>query len=277
MGEEFFASGILSDNNGTNCYNEYCVKSTLYVKVIGTIIFLVVWPFIVLDIKWVPLGRPAAALMGGLLMVVFVVAPQGQVYAILGDKGNLQTLFLLVGMMMLSYYYDREGMLQYLSMLIFGKNRPFKSVLWKVCALSAVLSTIITNDASCLVLTPLLLTEHMKQGRSKLEYPPLLLGIATSANIGSSSTFFGNPQNAFIAANSRGQVSLLIFFVTTLPAAILGMVVSVVLLYLCYYRGIWPKKIDGDDGVTEGILMEMSNTSLYQNPMETLTQGMTHL
>jgi len=88
----------------------------------------------------------------------------------------------------------------------------------------------------------------MKQGRSSLEYPPLLLGITTSANIGSLSTFFGNPQNAFIAANSRGQVSLLIFFITTLPAAIVGMVVSVLLLYLCYYRIVWPKAgIDYDN------------------------------
>ena len=247
MSEEIFSS-VNSSSNETNCYNHYCVQSTLYVKIAGTVIFVLVWPFIVLDIKWVPLGRPAAALMGALLMVVFAVAPQDQVYAILGDKGNLQTLFLLIGMMMLSYYYDREGILQYVALLIFGKNKPFRSILWKVCVLSAVLSAIITNDAACLVLTPLLLSEHMKQGRSSLEYPPLLLGIATSANIGSSSTFFGNPQNAFIAANSRGKVSLLIFFITTLPAAIVGMAVSVLMLYLCYYRVIWPKKkVEADD------------------------------
>lgn len=241
MDEEFYVNTNLSDN-GTNCYNDYCVESTLYLKVMGTVIFLLVWPFIVLDIKWLPLGRPAAALMGAVLMVVFVVVPQEQVYAILGGKGNLQTLFLLIGMMLLSYYYDREGILQYITLWIFGKNKPFKNVLWKVCVLSAILSAIITNDATCLVLTPLLMAEHIKQERPRSEYPPLLLGIATSANIGSSATFFGNPQNAFIAANSRGQVSLLIFFITTLPAAIIGMVISVSLLYLCYFKVIWPKR-----------------------------------
>ncbi len=252
MSEEFLNTN-LSDNE-TNCYNNYCVKSTLYLKIMGTIIFVLVWPFIVLDIKWVPLGRPAAALLGGMLMVVLAVTPQDQVYAILGDKGNLQTLFLLIGMMMLSYYYDREGILQYVALIIFGKNKPFKSILWRVCVLTAILAAIITNDAACVVLTPLILTEHMKQGRSKREYPPLLLGIATSANIGSSATFFGNPQNAFIAANSRGQVSLLIFFVTTLPAAIVGMCVSLLLLYLCYYRVIWPRKLEYDDGsVTDSL------------------------
>ncbi len=236
--------------NASNCCNDsfcyedvgYCVPSTIYRKVLGTIIFVVVWPFIVLDIKQFPLGRPAAALLGATLMVVFAVVPQEQVYIILGERGNLQTLFLLVGMMLLSYYYDREGILNYVSLYIFGKKKPFKHVLWKVCVLSAALSAIITNDATCVVLTPLLLAEHVRQGRSKKEYAPLLLGIATSANIGSASTFFGNPQNAFIASNSKGQISLLIFFITTLPAAVIGLVISVFILYLCYFRTVWPKK-----------------------------------
>lgn len=236
-----------NDSNASNnsiCYPEidYCVESTIYRKVLGTIIFLVVWPFIVLDIKKFPLGRPAAALVGATLMVMFSVVPQRQVYIILGNKENLQTLFLLFGMMLLSYYYDREGILSFISLYIFGKDKPFKHVLWKVCVLSAVLSAIITNDATCVVLTPLLLKEHAKQERSKKEYAPLLLGIATSANIGSASTFFGNPQNAFIASNSQGQVSLFIFFITNLPAAVLGMVISVLVLYFCYFRTVWPKR-----------------------------------
>lgn len=242
MAEEFILQS--NSSNGTNCYGDYCVESTIYRKVMGTILFVAVWPFIVLDIKQFPLGRPAAALVGAVLMVLFVIVPQEQVYVILGERGNLQTLFLLIGMMLLSYYYDREGMLQYITLWIFGQNKPFRHVLWKVCVLSAVLSAIITNDATCLVLTPLFLAEHIKQERSKAEYPPLLLGIATSSNIGGVATFFGNPQNAFIAANSRGQVSLLIFFVTTLPAAIMGMGISIALLYLCYFRTVWPKRGD---------------------------------
>lgn len=236
--------GNTTAGNGTNCYDDYCIQSTIYRKVMGTILFVAVWPFIVLDIRQFPLGRPAAALVGAVLMVLFAVVPQNQVYIVLGERGNLQTLFLLIGMMLLSYYYDREGMLQYITLWIFGKNKPFKHVLWKVCVLSAVLSAIITNDATCLVLTPLLLAEHIKQERPKSEYPPLLLGIATSSNIGGAATFFGNPQNAFIAANSRGQVSLLIFFITTLPAAIMGMVISICFLYLCYFRVMWPKRND---------------------------------
>ena len=241
---EFLGNVSGNETVASNCYGDYCVESTLYRKIMGTIVFVMVWPFIVLDMKCFPLGRPATALLGAVLMVLFFVVPQEQVYIVLGEQGNLQTLFLLIGMMLLSYYYDREGILKYIALWIFGKNKLFKHVLWKVCVLSAVLSAIITNDAACVVLTPLFLTEHIRQKRPKSEYPPLLLGIATSANIGSASTFFGNPQNAFIAANSNGEVSLLIFFVTTLPAAVLGMAISIALLYLCYFRTTWPKKHD---------------------------------
>ena len=176
-----------NDSNVTSamvCTYDYCVEDTLYRKIMGSILFFIVWPFIVLDMKWFPLSRPAAALVGATFMVIFLVVPQDQVFHILGDRSNLQTICLLLGMMLLSYYYDREGLLRIVALWIFGSNRPFKHVLWKICALSAILSAIITNDATCLVITPLLVNEHMKQKRSEKELPPLLLGIATSANIG---------------------------------------------------------------------------------------------
>ena len=101
-----------NDSNVTSamvCTYDYCVEDTLYRKIMGSILFFIVWPFIVLDMKWFPLSRPAAALVGATFMVIFLVVPQDQVFHILGDRSNLQTICLLLGMMLLSYYYDREG------------------------------------------------------------------------------------------------------------------------------------------------------------------------
>ncbi|XP_003386169.1 PREDICTED: putative transporter arsB [Amphimedon queenslandica] len=221
---------------------EVCAANdpNLYIKIMGTIIFVVVWPFIVLDMKWFPLGRPAAALLGGVLMVVFNIVSQAEVYEIEGEKGNLQTMFLLVGMMILSYYFDREGLLRLVSLWIFGHgNKPFHAILWKVCILSAALSAFVTNDATCLVVTPLLLSAFCKQGRNRKELLPLCLGIATSANIGSAATVFGNPQNAFIA--SAAGVALIDFFIAELPAALIGTAVSIGLLYIFFFRIIFKK------------------------------------
>ena len=114
--------------------------ASIYTKVLGSIIFVVVWPFIVLDMKWFPLGRPAAALVGAAFMVVFNVVSQTEVYEIQGEIGDMQTIFLLVGMMMLCYYFDREGLLRLVALRVFGgADKPFKHILWKVSSQSYLL------------------------------------------------------------------------------------------------------------------------------------------
>ena len=65
----------------------------VYVQIVGSIVFVIVWP---LNIKLFPLGRPAAALAGASMMVIFSIVSQDEVYEIEGRHGNLQTLFLLV-------------------------------------------------------------------------------------------------------------------------------------------------------------------------------------
>lgn len=235
-------------------------QTEVWVQVIGAILFFLVWPFIVLDMKWFPLGRPAAALVGATLMVIFNIVGQLEVYAIEGAMGNLQALFLLIGMMLLSYYFDREGLLRMVGLWVFGKNKDvkFRFVLWKVCILAAVLAAFITNDATCLVLSPLFIGEFLKQGRPKRELLPLCLGIATSANIGSASTIFGNPQNAFIASASE-FVTLIDFFIALLPAAIVGMCISIGFLYLIFIREIFFQKGDDDDEeAPKGTNLEMA-------------------
>ena len=207
----------------------------LYRQIVGTVFFVLVWPIVVFDIKRFPLGRPAAALLGGALMVIFYVVTQDAAYTIVGREDSLKTLFLLIGMMMLSHYFDREGVLQFAALRVLGRGgAPFRSVLWKVCLTTGCLAALITNDAACLVITPLLLTEHKRQERDQKELWPLCLAIATSANIGSAATFFGNPQNAFIA--SAAGVSLSQFLVSLSPAAVLGLLLNTALLYVYSFR-----------------------------------------
>ena len=245
--------------NGTDAPDKVsCISQTpIYVTVLGTILFFIVWPFVVLDMKWFPLGRPAAALVGAALMVIFHVVGQLEVYRIEGAMGNLQALYLLIGMMLLSYYFDREGLLRKVALFIFGKSqdKPLRFILWKVCLLAAVLAAFITNDATSLVLSPLMFREFVKQKRPKREYLPLALGLATSANIGSASTVFGNPQNAFIA--SAGNVALISFLITLLPAALIGICLSVGLLHLIFIREIFFSKGADDEEAQKGDNLEM--------------------
>ena len=77
-------------SNSSNDTDPCAVESPgLYIQIIGTVVFVVVWPFIVLDMKWFPLGRLAAALVGAMLMVLFQVVTQDDVYVVEGRVGNL--------------------------------------------------------------------------------------------------------------------------------------------------------------------------------------------
>jgi Na+/H+ antiporter NhaD/arsenite permease-like protein len=206
----------------------------MHVRVLGTTVFVLAWPFIVFDIAPIPIGRPTAAMAGGMFMVICRVFTQNQVYEIIGERDNLQTLYLLIGMMILSYFFEREGILQAMLIKSFRADQPFHKILWKVCVMSGALAAFVTNDAACVILTPLLLEEHRKQGRSNKELLPFCLAIATSANIGSAATVFGNPQNAYIA--SKAHVNLAVFFRAILPASIVGVAINIGLLYLMSWK-----------------------------------------
>ena len=243
-------SGNDTDMMGGGSDDTFCKNDPgLYVQIMGTIIFFTIWPLVVLDTKYFPLGRPAAALTGACFMVIFNIISQDEIYAIEGKMGNLQALFLLVGMMTMSYYFDREGLLRMVALYIFGEGKPMKAVLWRVCLLAGIMAAFITNDATALVLSPLLFTEFIRQGRPKRELLPLALGIATSANIGSSATVFGNPQNAFIS--SAASIPLIDFFTALLPAAILGLGISIGMLHLIFIRELF-FKAKPDEEETDG-------------------------
>ena len=204
--------------------------------VVGSLCYIVIWPCLVCDFKCLPFGRIAAVLFGSVLMTLVLVLTQEEVYCVLGRRNSLQTLCLLLGMMLFAYYLEREGLLSLVLKPLMKKDRSFYAILWIICLMSGTLSALITNDATCVLLTPLILLEHRRQKRSKREFLPLLLGIATSANIGSAATVMGNPQNAYIAANIGLNLSQT--FLTLFPAAIVGLFLNTVLLYLytyCFY------------------------------------------
>ena len=258
----------------TDSGDDFCKDSPgLYVQIMGTILFFVAWPLVVLDTKYFPLGRPAAALTGACFMVIFNIISQDEIYAIEGKMGNLQALFLLVGMMMMSYYFDREGLLRMVALYVFGEDKPLKSVLWRVCILAGVMAAFITNDATSLVLSPLLFTEFLRQGRPKREFLPLALGIATSANIGSSATVFGNPQNAFIS--SAASIPLIDFFTALLPAAILGLAISIGMLHLIFFRELFrPAPADEEEEPAEKVELDQVAQSATSIPEERHTMAM---
>ena len=227
--------------NETTTPPEVDMFPNIYRTVAGSCIFILVLPFVLFHFKFFPVRTTMAVLLGAMLMVTFNVITQSEVYEIIGKRYNLTTIFLLLGMALIAEYFEREQLVGKLLRIFLKSEQHFINYLVRVCVFSFVLSMIFTNDGCCLLLTPVLLRCWEEQERSRNELETLLLGVATSANIGSVTTVFGNAVLALISARTYSKeignfsVDLLTCFQYLLPPAIVCFWINFV--FLCgHYR-----------------------------------------
>ena len=126
-------------------------------------------------LKVLPLNRPAAALLGAVLMVAFGVLTPEQVYR----SVDYDTLVLLLGMMLISAYLFLAGFFDWAADWILRMAKTPQSLLFYLIVTSGTLSALLVNDTVCLMLTPLVVAVMV---RGKLPLPPYLLALAMSAN-----------------------------------------------------------------------------------------------
>lgn len=166
------------------------------------------------QLKILPLNRPAAALLGTVLMVAFGVLTPEQAYKAV----DYDTLVLLLGMMIISAYLCLAGFFDWAADWILRRARTPNALLLYLILASGVLSALLVNDVICLMLTPLVVAVIV---RGKLPLPPFLLALAMSANLGSVATLVGNPQNMIIGHLSK--IPFLRFSASLAPVAIAGL------------------------------------------------------
>jgi Na+/H+ antiporter NhaD/arsenite permease-like protein len=197
---------------------------------VATVIFsftylLIAWP----HMRALPIGRPAAALLGAVLMVVLgVLAPEKAYDAIDGN-----TLVLLVALMALSTYLEEAGLFARLAELATTSRIGPRGLLTALVLVSGLLSAILLNDTVCLFLTPVVCSVCV---RRKLPLGPYLLALATSSNIGSAATLVGNPQNILIG--SLGPLDFLGYLRICGPATLVGLLANVALVQLMFGRSL---------------------------------------
>ena len=172
-------------------------------------------------LKILPLNRPAAALLGAVLMVAFGVMTPRQVY----EAVDYDTLVLLLGMMLFTTYLFLAGFFDWAADFVLRVARTPQRLLLYLILVAGLLSALLVNDTVCLMFTPLLVAVI---NRGKLPLAPYLLALAMSANIGSVATLVGNPQNMIIG-NLSG-ISFVRFSMALLPAAVVGLLIQYAVL-----------------------------------------------
>ncbi|KAL2556093.1 Divalent ion symporter [Forsythia ovata] len=215
--------------------------------VLGSIAFAIFWVLAVFPaVPFMPIGRTAGSLLGAMLMVIFQVITPDQAYAAI----DLPILGLLFGTMVVSVYLEKADMFMYLGKLLSWKSKGAKDLLCRICLISAISSAFFTNDTSCVVLTEFVLKIARQQN---LPPHPFLLALASSANIGSSATPIGNPQNLVIAVQSK--ISFGSFLFGIFPAMLVGVFVNALVL-LCMYWKLLSVHKDEEDATMEVVAEE---------------------
>lgn len=174
-----------------------------------------------------PIGRPAGALLGAVLMVALgVLAPAEALDAVDGA-----TLVLLFAMMLLSAYLERSGLFDRLVRFAVARSGGPRGLLLATAVAPGVLSAFLLNDAVCLFLAAPLVSLCADR---RLPFAPYLLALATSANIGSAATLVGNPQNMIVG--SLSGYGFVPFMLAVGPAALVGLAINAALLFLVFGR-----------------------------------------
>ena len=180
------------------------------------------WPRLKLD-------RAGISLVGATLLVVLGTVSYDEA----ARAVDTRTLVLLFGMMIIVAFLRASGFFdQVIHWTLERIDRPLP-VLALTIALSGVLSAFLVNDVICIAFTPLILRIA---ARLKLNPIPYLLALATAANIGSSGTIIGNPQNMIIG--SLSQIPYARFAARLMPPAMIGLVLDFLLIAFLY-RGNW--------------------------------------
>ncbi len=172
-------------------------------------------------LKILPLNRPAAALVGAVLMVCSGVMTPDQAYRAV----DYDTLVLLLGMMLISAYLFMGGFFDWAADRILRIAGSPQKLLLLLILTSGSLSALLVNDTVCLMLTPLVVAVMVRGG---LPLTPYLLALAMSANLGSVATLVGNPQNMIIGHLSK--IPFLHFSFSLLPVALVGLAINYLVL-----------------------------------------------
>jgi Na+/H+ antiporter NhaD/arsenite permease-like protein len=210
--------------------------NTQHKEILALIIFGITYVLISgRQLKVLPLNRPAAALLGAVLMVALDVLTPEQAYRAV----DYDTLVLLLGMMIISAYLSLAGFFDWAADWVLRRAQTAEWLLVYLILTSGILSALLVNDVVCLMLTPLVVAVMV---RGKLPLAPYLLALAMSANIGSVATLVGNPQNMIIGHLSR--IPFLRFSAALLPVAIVGLAIQYLVLRIGFRRILRQTRIE---------------------------------
>jgi Na+/H+ antiporter NhaD/arsenite permease-like protein len=163
---------------------------------------------------WLRMNRATIALVGATVLVAMNAVSLPEAYAAL----DLDTLTLLFAMMIINANLRLAGFFGLVGGRVVGWARSPRQLLALIMVAGGVCSALFLNDTIVLMFTPVVLEIVLTLRRDPIPY---LIGLVTAANIGSTATITGNPQNMLIGIAS--QIPFVTFTAYLLPVAVVGL------------------------------------------------------
>jgi len=134
-------------------------------------------------------------------------------------------------MSLISAYLYLAGFFEWTADWVLRVAKTPQRLLFYLTLTASALSALLVNDTICLMLTPLVVAVVV---RGRLPLLPYLLALAMSANIGSTCTLVGNPQNMIIGHLSK--IPFTSFSLSLLPVAVAGLAVEFAILSFAFRK-----------------------------------------
>jgi Na+/H+ antiporter NhaD/arsenite permease-like protein len=198
---------------------------TLYHYISLFVIILTLYGIAVGSYPAFRMNRATIALVGAAVLIFIGSISLQQAY----DSIDLNTILLLFSMMIINGNLRICGFFKLLSTKIISLAKSPNQLLALIIFSSGFLSAFFLNDTIVIIFTPLVIEVTKTLKRNPIPY---LIALVTAANIGSSATIIGNPQNMIIGVSSGIPFTKYALFQT--PPAILGLLIVWVVITLIY-------------------------------------------
>jgi Na+/H+ antiporter NhaD/arsenite permease-like protein len=173
------------------------------------------------QIRVYPLSRSLTSATGAVVVLALG--------AILPDKAlasvDTSTLLLLFGMLAHVEALSRSGFYGWAGSYLVDFTGTARRLTVGTLVVAAVFSSIALNDATVLLLTPILVQVIRN---ADIDPVPPLIAVVLGANIGSAATPLGNPQNAYIL--NRSGLTSVEFVAHLAPVALVCLLIAALVL-----------------------------------------------
>lgn len=139
-------------------------------------------------------NKTAAAIFGGMLMVIFGIIDQSTAFR----EVDWGVIFLLVGMMVITNITKRTGLFQFLAIKVakLARGEPL-TIMILLSLVTALISAFLDNVTTVLIIVPITFLIAVELGLSPV---PFVIALAIASNIGGTATLIGDPPNIMIGS-----------------------------------------------------------------------------